>query len=142
MARKTAEQLRQERAAPELTREALALTRRTKSLETNPLRLLQLMARAEKYAEANYAVFEGRTAPEATEEKPLRVQFTFVNDEYTDEETLSVFSEDWELDQIEQRFNAFDEARAAELKRIETARNVYDNLSQEQRDAIGLLRRP
>lgn len=56
--------------------------------------------------------------------------------------SLTMHSDEWEVVLIENTIQGFKDARAAALKKLELARATWDNLTVEQRDALGLKSRP
>lgn len=126
-------------------REAKQIAERQQALATNPLRLLQLMARA---APASYFdrvdVLNGTTDPQDLKTRALGAHFRrerCSNHESIDT-ILTVFSPAWEFEELESVMDQEDARREAERKRLELARQTWDQLSQDQREALGLPRRP
>jgi DNA repair exonuclease SbcCD ATPase subunit len=101
-----------------------------------PLKILELMARTNN--------FGGVYANVKKEDGELSVEFTFpsTQDDYRVERVLTLKSEPYEVDQVDYEFQALEERMEKARKKLKTAQEVYDSLSQEQRDAIGLKARP
>lgn len=125
-------------------REAELLAIRKEQLLVNPARILKLIALAQKYANdgVTVVVYDGHLDPTNIFDPQLRVVFNLPRNGYIDDQSVHVFGEDWEFAAVEGYFHEIDMQKAAELKRIETAREAFDLLSEEQRQALGLMRRP
>jgi hypothetical protein len=137
-----------EKAAERKAREALEREEEQKRKEafqaTLPLKLLQLLAKAQARHDVNTSVHDDPVGG-------LRVNFAFPPPPPTEEtycgegpveHTLyHLSSEPYEVDAVEWEFKRLeDEARAAAEKR-RIAQDVYDRLTPEEREATG-LRRP
>jgi len=142
-------QTRQEEKANELKRKEELILR-------NPLRMLQLMSRAMMRGYCHNICARGTHlnqdpfAPlvNSGEDGVLRVEFTFSYDvngkelEYDNTTVLYVTSEDWEFEALETHFNDIDLAREASMARVKLARETFDRLTPEEREALGLKYRP
>lgn len=96
-----------------------------------PLKLLHLAARIQPFGSANVK----------SNGDSVSVEFKFYQDESLDI-TLGLETDPWGVQMVENSIVEF-EALAEEAKRLTAlARNTWDSLTQDQRTALGLQRRP
>lgn len=115
-----------------------------------PMKLLALMARAQSRSDVSYAVHN----PEGG---VLRVSFEFNSnavshrsrddfhrdDGSNDSEVYDVYltSEEWDVQRVEDELKEREAADRERERMLKVAKDAYDNLSEEQRTALG-VRRP
>lgn len=138
-----------ETAAARREREALEREEEQKRKEayqaTVPLKLLQLLAKAQACHDVETSVYDDPVGGVRVKFSfpPLAGDFdTFGGDERVDFTVYHLSSEPYEVNAIEAQFNRLEEEALAAAHKLKVARETYDNLSQEARDALGLRRRP
>ncbi len=103
---------------------------------TLPTRILELMAKADAQGNVTTHV---RNSLEAG----LSVQFRFPSqkgNDYEREETLTLKSEEWDVDSVVSEFNRLDQEHE-ELQRVfQVKLGAFEKLSVEERAALGLTR--
>jgi hypothetical protein len=107
-----------------------------------PIRIFKLMARANSRHNVTVEVKGG------TKDNLLRAEFYFREDGDRDVRAqivyLEYFSEGmiWEVPDLETKFDDMDAADAEAARLRALAQETYDSLTDDQRNALGLRRRP
>lgn len=127
-------------------RDAEQRRKKQEQLEKNPLRLLKLLARAELYRfdGVSYRIHDGYIGIEDQIDPLFRVTFSFERGGgFTDETNiLYLVSDDWIFQSVEDEFDRIDAEKAEAARKLQDAREAYDLLSENQRKALNLTRRP
>ncbi len=111
-------------------------------------RLLKLMALATLNGVESEVKTQAQLPGKTTGELPFVVVFKFPYDNdgghYHDMnfEYRHVFSEDWELDTVASKLEELERERQEKVRLLNVARTTYDALTEDQRAALGLTRRP
>lgn len=103
-----------------------------------PVRILELLAKAEQRGDVRASVHNPPGGG-------LRVQFCFSPEDehssYAFEPILRLTSEPYEVDAVVQQFIQLEARDAERLRKRQVAQEAYDLLSPEQREALG-VRKP
>jgi len=135
MAKQTAAQRRE---AEELARQERIAAAEKFKREEAPMLLLTTMARANELG-VDYN-FRGP----ATNMK-LTLKFSRYDEReenWIDEEELTLDSEKWTFERVDGLFDEIVRDREEKARKLELARQTYDKLSPEEREALGLKYRP
>lgn len=136
--RVTAAERREKEAAQRRKSEAEQLAKKIELRTRAPLLMLKAMARAEKHS--NITIHDGETGFETTDKPLFRVEIRFHQED--DSAILYLTSDEWDFQQIHNTVDTLEaEIAERERKRL-VAREAYDKLSLDERDALGLRSRP
>jgi hypothetical protein len=131
----------EKKAAFEAERGAEMLKVRQEQLASNPLRMLELMARAQvNHYCSEVRVYPGNTDPTKVDDQTfvtpdLHVEFVFQSDSdgRSYPEVLHLFGYDWMFDELKDKFDELDAERKAQEERVKLARETWDSLTEAQR---------
>lgn len=135
MAKQTAAQRRE---AEELARQERIAAAEKFKREEAPMLLLMTMARA-----SDLGVDYNFSGPVASMKLTLKFsRYDERNENWVDEEELTLDSDQWAFERTVGLFDEIVRERAEKARKQELARQTYDKLSPEEREALGLKYRP
>lgn len=138
-----------ETAAARKEREALEQAEAKKQLEafraTVPLKLLQLLAKAQTRHDVDTSVYDDPIGG-------IRVKFSFPPmaanaDDFGGDERLEftayhLANDPYDIQAIEGQFERLEQEALMAARKLKVAQAAYDNMDSETREALGLMRRP
>lgn len=103
-----------------------------------PFKIIELMARANAIGSVSaYPTM-------AKESREVMVKFSFPTsiENYRSEKVLTFQSQPYDVEEVEQEFNMLEERENQRREKLKMAQEVYDSLTPQQREAIGMKDRP
>lgn len=112
---------------------------------TVPLQLLKLLAKAQARNDVDTSVYDDPVGG-------VRVKFSFKpmekdSDAFGDDERVEftvyhMANDPYDIQAVEGHFNRLEEYALEAARKLKRAQDAYDRMSPEDREALGLLRRP